>query len=184
MIKHVPRLLAVLLLTTLGWAQSDQIIPNENLAVEGVPPIPSSLTASVERYSNYRGASLASWNPERREMLISTRFADVPEIHLVKMPGGDRSQLTFYPDPVTAAQFNPKKGGFFIFSKDVGGGEFYQFYRYDIGSGDVTLLTDGKALRETAAFSEWFEEIICIYPSWWVGGVARRIAFLDPFMIQ
>jgi dipeptidyl aminopeptidase/acylaminoacyl peptidase len=145
MTKHVSRLLAILLFTTLGCAQSDQILPNENLAVEGVPPIPSSLATSVERYGNYRGASLASWHPARREMLISTRFADVPEIHLVKMPGGDRSQLTFYPDPVNAAQFNPKSGGFFVFSKDVGGGEFYQFYRYDLVSGDVTLLTDGKS---------------------------------------
>jgi len=89
-----------------------------------VPPVPRAVAESVERYSNYRGASLVSWNPERREMLISTRFADVPEIHLVKMPGGDRSQLTFYPDPVTSAQFNPKQGGSFVFSKDVGGGEF------------------------------------------------------------
>jgi len=145
MTKHVSRLLAILLFTTLGCAQSDQILPHENLAVEGVPPIPSSLATSVERYGNYRGASLASWHPARREMLISTRFADVPEIHLVKMPGGDRSQLTFYPDPVNAAQFNPKSGGFFVFSKDVGGGEFYQFYRYDLVSGDVTLLTDGKS---------------------------------------
>jgi Tol biopolymer transport system component len=71
--------------------------------------------------------------------------ADVPEIHVVKMPGGDRSQLTFYPDPVTSARFNPKKRDFFVFSKDVGGGEFYQFYRYDLSSGDITLLTDGKS---------------------------------------
>jgi dipeptidyl aminopeptidase/acylaminoacyl peptidase len=157
-IKSVPRLLAILLCSTLFFtvfvaltsAQSDQnvpaqIAPSENLAVEGVPPVPGSLAASVERYSNYRGASLVSWNPERREMLISTRFADVPEIHLVKMPGGDRNQLTFYADPVTEAHFNPQKGGYFVFSKDVGGGEFYQLYRYDLGRGEVTLLTDGKS---------------------------------------
>ena len=158
MITSVQRLLAVLLCSTLFFtvfvaltaAQSDQnvpaqIAPNENLALEGVPPVPGSLAASVERYGNYRGASLVSWNPERREMLISTRFADVPEIHLVKMPGGDRNQLTFYADPVTEAHFNPQKGGYFVFSKDVGGGEFYQLYRYDLGSGEVTLLTDGKS---------------------------------------
>jgi hypothetical protein len=45
MTKHVSRLLAILLFTTLGCAQSDQILPNENLAVEGVPPIPSMLVA-------------------------------------------------------------------------------------------------------------------------------------------
>lgn len=158
-IKHVSRLLAVFLVTTLSWAQSDQIIPNENLAVEGVPPIPSLVAASVERYGNYRAASLASWNPERREMLISTRFADVPEIHLVKMPGGDRSQLTFYPDPVATAQFDPKQGNFFVFSKDTGGGEFYQLYRYDMASGEVTLLTDGKSRNVGMVWSRGGESI-------------------------
>ena len=40
-------------------------------------------------------------------MLIATRFAaDVPQIHRVKMPGGDRSQLTFFPDRVGGAPRN------------------------------------------------------------------------------
>jgi dipeptidyl aminopeptidase/acylaminoacyl peptidase len=147
------RLFSVLLLAVLAFPQSDQIVPNENLAVEDVPAIPVSLAASVERYSNYRGANLSSWHPERREMLISTRFADVPEIHLVKMPGGDRSQLTFYPDPVAVAHFNPANGNSFIFMKDVGGGEFYQFYRYDTASGEITLLTDGKSRNEAITWT-------------------------------
>ena len=29
--------------------------------------------------------------------------------------------------------------------KDVGGGEFFQLYRYDLATGDMTLLTDGKS---------------------------------------
>ena len=142
--KPLLRWLSVLLLATLAFAQSDQIVPNENLVVEGVPAIPASLADSVERYSNYRGATIASWHSERREMLISTRFADVPEIHRVKMPGGERSQLTFYPDSVYTARYNPAKGNSFVFMKDVGGGEFFQFYRYD-NSGDIMLLTDGKS---------------------------------------
>jgi len=153
------RLLPVLLFATLTFAQSDQIAPNENLAVEGVPAIPASLAATAERYSNYRGASIAGWHPERKEMLISTRFADVNEIHLVKMPGGDRSQLTFYPDPVGVARFNPVKGDFFVFMKDVGGGEFYQFYRYDTATGDVTLLTDGKSRNLSMVWSHAGDKI-------------------------
>jgi hypothetical protein len=38
-----------------------------------------------------------------------------------------------------------------VFSKDLGGGEFYQFFGYDLSSGDVTLLTDGKS-RNTDPF--------------------------------
>ncbi len=137
--------LLIALIGAPAFAQNDTVSPNENLVAEGVPPIPASLATSVERYSNFRGASLASWNPERREMLIATRFADVPQIHLVKMPAGDRSQLTFYSDSVTQAQFNPQRANYFVFSKDIGGGEFYQLYGFDLGSGDINMLTDGKS---------------------------------------
>lgn len=141
-----PLYLALLLsLVSLPIAAGQEITPYENLVVEGVPKIPKSIAESVDRYTEFRAASFASWNPARREMLISTRFADVPEIHLVRMPGGARSQLTFYSDPVRSAHYEPIKGEFFIFSKDVGGGEFYQIYRYDIANGQVTLLTDGKS---------------------------------------
>ena len=138
-------LVNLLFLSLIVFAQNAAIAPNENLVVEGVPAIPAALAETVERYSNFRGAALAGWDPERREMLISTRFADVPEIHLVKVPGGARTQMTFYPDAVREAQFSPKHDDYFIFSKDIGGGEFYQLYRYEIASGDVSLLTDGKS---------------------------------------
>ncbi len=143
-----------LLLGLICLAQTDEVVPNENLAVEGIPKIPASLAENIDRYSNFREAGLNSWHPTRREMLITTRFADVSQIHQVKMPGGDRSQLTFYPEPVSSAQYEPMHGNYFVFSKDVGGGEFYQLYRYDLASGDITLLTDGKS-RNTGAV--WFE---------------------------
>lgn len=148
-------LLACLILTSFAPAQSQEVVPNENLIVDGVPKIPASLADTVERYSNFRSANLTSWHPTQREMLIATRFADVPEIHLVKMPAGARSQLTFYPDAVTNAQYEPKEGKYFVFSKDVGGGEFFQLYRYDLASGDVTLLTDGKSRNTNAV---WWKE--------------------------
>ncbi len=136
--------------TAVAFAQPDTFAPNENLVVEGVPAVPLSLVEGAQRYSNFRAADLASWNPVRREMLILTRFADSYQIHLVKMPGGARTQLTFYPEPSAGAQFNPRDGKSFIFLKDMGGGEFYQIYHFDLDTGDVTLLTDGKS-RNTGA---------------------------------
>src|SRR6204780_2031753 len=126
-------------------SQEAVVAPNENLIVEGVPPIPQSLAQQVDRYTNFRSAIFASWHPTKREMLISTRFADTFQIHQVKMPGGAPTQLTFYADDVRSAQYPPQGGDFFVFSKDIGGGEFYQLYRYDEATGAVTLLTDGKS---------------------------------------
>lgn len=150
---HRILLVVIACLCTRAFAQENTVAPNENLVVEGVPPIPVSLAESVERYSNFRGAGLASWSPSAREMLIVARFADVPQVHLVKMPGGARNQLTFYSDRVAGARFNPRRGSYFVFSKDVGGGEFFQLYRYDLASGDVALLTDGKSRNTDAVWA-------------------------------
>jgi len=120
------------------------IKPGDNLVVENIPPIPASIAEKANQYGEFRSAGLQDWDPVKREMLIGTRFADVPQIHRVKMPGGDRTQLTFFPDRTGGAHFGPK-GDYFTFSKDIGGGEWFQIYRYDLATGDVTLLTDGKS---------------------------------------
>lgn len=136
-----------LLLTCAAVAQApnDVVPPNENLVVEGVPPITRSLVESVAPYTESRAAGFLSWHPNRREMLITTRFGDVPQIHRVAMPGGARSQLTFYPERISWASWRPVRGDGFVFSKDVGGNEFFQLFWRDAASGQTTLLTDGKS---------------------------------------
>jgi dipeptidyl aminopeptidase/acylaminoacyl peptidase len=152
--------LLVVLAGVAAYSQSGIVAPSDNLVVEKVPPIPVTLAEAVERYSNSRGAGLVSWHPRRREMLIATRFADTTQIHAVAMPGGARTQLTFYPDPVFQAAYQPTQGDSFIFSKDVGGGEFYQLYRYALETGDVTLLTDGKSRNTGARWSHAGDRVV------------------------
>ena len=143
--KRCLLLVAVILFVGFVFAQSDDIVPNENLVVEGIPKIPATLADTVGRYSDFRAASFESWDPDRREMLIETRFSDTAQVHQVKAPGAARTQLTFFPDRVAEAIYPPVKSNSFLFMKDVGGGEFFQLYRYDLATGDVTLLTDGKS---------------------------------------
>ncbi len=133
--------------------QEAAVAPNENLVVENIPPIPQSLAERADRYTNFRSAFFASWHPTKREMLISTRFADTFQIHQVKMPGGARTQLTFYVDDVRGALYPPQGGDSFVFSKDIGGGEFYQLYRYDDATGAATLLTDRKSRNTDEVWS-------------------------------
>jgi dipeptidyl aminopeptidase/acylaminoacyl peptidase len=126
-------------------AQEGIVAPAENLVIDGIAKIPASLVETAGRYGSYRSANFVDWNPAKREMLVSTRFADTPQLHLASQPGGARQQLTFFPDAVTNGRFHPNGGDYLVFSKDIGGGEWYQLYRYDVKTGDVTLLTDGKA---------------------------------------
>ncbi|HXI11099.1 MAG TPA: S9 family peptidase [Thermoanaerobaculia bacterium] len=117
----------------------------ENLEVEGVPSFPPDLVNRIQPYFESRSAILNDWHPTRREMLVTTRFGDTTQLHYVKMPGGARKQLTFFADRVASGSFRPKSNDTIVFSKDIGGGEFHQYYRYSLTDGTTTLLTDGKS---------------------------------------
>ncbi len=147
-----PFLLLILFLAAYP-ALSGDLTPPDNLVVDGVPTIPAAVVDGVGRYTEFRSAGLSSWHPQKLEMLISTRFGDVTQVHLVKTPGGARTQLTFFPERVTGASFQPTKGEYFVFSKDIGGGEWFQNFRYDMATGDITLLTDGKSRNSMGAWS-------------------------------
>lgn len=140
-------------ITQLSETQPHEIKPNENLVLEGVPPIPLALAEVGDRYTEFRAASLTSWHPVKREMLISTRFGDTAQIHHVRFPLGSRKQLTFFSERVAGATYQPIQGEYFVFSKDIGGNEFSQNYRYDLSTGQVTLLTDGTSKNTRGAWS-------------------------------
>ena len=103
-------------------------------------------------YLQARGADLSSLSEDGAQMIVSTRFADTSQMHLVSHPGGDRHQLTF------AAE--PSRGGFvpgstdLVFTRDRGGDENFQLWRMPLSGGSATLLTDGKSRTEGGSFSE------------------------------
>jgi dipeptidyl aminopeptidase/acylaminoacyl peptidase len=121
------------------------IAPPEGIVSGGVPKIPVALVDKAGPYSENRSAFVTDWHPQRREILIGTRFGNTFQTHVVKMPGGARQQLTFFSDPVYGGRFQPITGEYMVFQKDIGGGEWYQLYRYDMATGESTLLTDGKS---------------------------------------
>jgi len=135
----------ILLVLPASHCQEPVLSTPETIVADGVPKIPSVLAEAAGRYGENRSASAADWHPLRRELLIGTRFGNTYQAHLVKMPGGARQQLTFFSEPVYGGRFQPTRGDYMVFRKDTGGGEWYQLYRYDMSTGDVTLLTDGKS---------------------------------------
>ena len=151
-------LLALLLVVSLTAFAADPpakppLSPADNLVVDGIPPIPGELPEQVGRYTESRAATMQDWHPTRAEILITTRFGDTNQIHQLTQPGGARTQLTFFPDRVDSGSFEPTKGEYFIFTKGAGGNEFNQNYRYDLATGDITLLTDGKSRNSGPSWS-------------------------------
>jgi dipeptidyl aminopeptidase/acylaminoacyl peptidase len=152
-------LLPLVVLLSLTTAPGQTIVPGENLVVEGIPPLPAALAEEVGRYGDFRQATLQGWHPTRREMLITTRFAETNQLHWVKFPGGARTQLTFFSDRVAGGSVEPVKGDTFLFSKDIGGGEYYQLYLYDLRDGKIRMLTDGKSRNTDPEWSRQGDRI-------------------------
>jgi dipeptidyl aminopeptidase/acylaminoacyl peptidase len=136
-----------------AFADAPALAAPESLVLDGLPPVPVTIAERASRYAEFRSATVLDWHPTHRELIVATRFGDTNQVHRVSMPGGARTQLTFYPDRISGATFQPPRGDRFVFSKDVGGGEWYQLYRYDLASGETTLLTDGKSRNQLGPFS-------------------------------
>src|SRR5947207_10498920 len=171
-------LTAALILPRPAFAQSEVVTPNDNLVTDGLPPVPAAIAAAARPYSEFRTAAFWDWHPTRREMIIGTRFGDSQQLHQLKIPGGARTQLTFFPDPVAGASYQPTHGRYIVFSKDVGGGEFFQKYRYDVASGDITLLTDGKSRNVGGVWSHAGDRYA--YMSTQRNGRALDLRLMDP----
>ena len=148
--------LALLGSTPLFAADAAKVerIDSGNRISENLPAIPGELLERLNQYQNTRGASFQGW-VDNSSMLIATRFGDTAQIHRVTKPMGMREQLTFYREPVGGASIQPAKGGNgFLFSKDIGGNEFYQLHYYDLKSRQVRMLTDGKSRNQGALWSQ------------------------------
>jgi dipeptidyl aminopeptidase/acylaminoacyl peptidase len=124
-----------------------------NVLVSGVPAVPSELETRVHQYLEVRSAMLLDVSDDGKQALISTRFAEVNQLHLVEQPMGARTQLTFTPEPIFQARFLPGSTSTLFYMQDVGGGEFHQVFRLDRSTGRSELLTDGKSRHEALHLS-------------------------------
>jgi dipeptidyl aminopeptidase/acylaminoacyl peptidase len=174
-------LMLLLLLPAQALAQGGTFAVPERVRVDGVPPIPAAIADAVAPYGQFRQARLLGWHPTERRILISTAFGNVSQIHEVRSPGGARTQLTFYREGVSVtggASYDPT-GRYFVFRKDTsGGGEMMQLFRYDLGTGRITLLTDGKSRHGVPAWSR--QRGLIAYSSTMRNGKDRDLYVMDP----
>jgi dipeptidyl aminopeptidase/acylaminoacyl peptidase len=139
---------------TAQQANKVERVESGNRISENLPAIPAELLEKLNQYQNTRGASFQGWLDDS-SMLIATRFGDTAQIHRLRTPMGMREQITFYKEPVSGASIQPTQAGKgFLFSKDIGGNEFYQLHYYDLKTRQVRMLTDGKSRNQGGLWSQ------------------------------
>ncbi|WP_372366963.1 alpha/beta fold hydrolase [Candidatus Uabimicrobium sp. HlEnr_7] len=133
------------------FAQVQRVREQGNLRLENIPEIPQKLIESRLRYENTRSANFRGWLPDKKGMIISTRFAETTQLHVVRKPGGARKQITFFAEPVRSVAVNSNGG--ILFTKDIGGSELYQIFHYDLANSQYHMLTDGQSRNSSMLWS-------------------------------
>ncbi len=169
----------VCLLSTLALSAEPSVttVNNGNLVLEDMPPIPADIVDDLTRYQNARSASFRDWTEDGKGIYITTRFGDVNQIHRVDMPGGARRQITFFKEPVSSVQ-RQRRGNKVTFTRDVGGGEFYQVFLLDPDNGTTTMLTDGESRNGGTVWDRAGRQIA--YSSTRRNGTSNDVWMMDP----
>jgi dipeptidyl aminopeptidase/acylaminoacyl peptidase len=128
------------------------------LTYDNIPTIAPELVDQLAMYLNARQATPLGWSPNGH-LLITTRFGDVPQLHVVENAAGTRRQLTFQREPITAASYSPDPGrDAYVYLKDAGGNENAQLY-YQRSGEAAKLLTDGKSRNGSPVWSNGGREV-------------------------
>lgn len=149
-----------------------------NLTFDNIPEPTSGLSEKLNAYLNAREATPLGFSP-KGQLLITTRFGDVDQLHLVEHPAGERRQLTFLREPITQAAFSPNPSrSAYVYLKDVGGDENAQLYYQRLGEPTAKLLTDGKSLNGGPVWSNSGREVAFFTTA--RDGVSHDIDVVDP----
>jgi dipeptidyl aminopeptidase/acylaminoacyl peptidase len=174
-------LLAVVPVLTVGSTLAGEVetrrVNSDMVVLEAVPEVPQRLVDQLNRYQNTRGAGFQDWAEDGQSLFITTRFANTSQLHQVAMPGGARRQITFFDEPVSGALRRPDSPTV-VFGMDEGGGEFFQLFLLDPGSGDSRRLTDGESRNGAPLWSR--DGRLLAYMSTRRNGRSNDVWIMDP----
>ena len=132
-------------------AQEPILAPPAALVLENVPPVRASVAAELAKYSEFKPTAMAAWHPGKFEMILSRRHNNTPQLFRIAKPGAPLELLTDYPEPVRSASYEPRKGDYFVFQKDLGGNEVFRLYRRAVAGAEAVAITpDGQRVSGMA----------------------------------
>lgn len=111
------------------------------MLVDNAPPVAQALARDIAPYGEFNATRFVGWHPLAQEMLVMRRAGNTQQLFLLTDAMGKLQQLTRGRDPVRAAQFEPRRGDYVLFSRDSGGDEATQLFRLDLKSLHEVALT-------------------------------------------
>lgn len=142
-----------------GTAAAAPRVERGNLTFDNIPEPTPALSEKLDAYLNARQATALGFSP-KGQLLISTRFGDVDQLHLLDRPEGARRQITFQREPISQAAFSPDPArAAYVYLEDAGGDENAQLYYQRLDEPHPKRLTDGKSRNGAPLWSNTGREV-------------------------
>jgi pimeloyl-ACP methyl ester carboxylesterase/Tol biopolymer transport system component len=122
-----------------GFEPIDATLPDV-LVFDGVRPTSVTVLETIEPYLSTRSATLAGYSKDGGALIL-TRLGGNTQVHRVDHPLGDREQVTFGPNNVAQASFDPLDSSAIFYRADVEGSERYTVHHLDLDSRKLRALT-------------------------------------------
>lgn len=145
-------------------AQGTERVTEGNLVMENIPEIPQAVRDRLQQYANTRSSGFSDFAPDGG-IYITTRFGETTQIHHVAEPMGMRRQVTFFSERTGGANVRPGESGQFVFTKDIGGDEFFQGYLFDPETAQATRFTEAGTRNSSLNWSDdgsqvaWYRQV-------------------------
>ncbi|TVS12536.1 MAG: S9 family peptidase [Wenzhouxiangella sp.] len=137
---------------TLAAETEPTRIQQGNLVMENIPEIPGSVRERLRQYQNVRSAGFSDFAPDGG-IYILTRFGETNQIHHLARPMGKRRQVTFYDQRTGSPTVRPDGSGQFMFTRDVGGDEFFQGFLFDPETARSSQFTESGTRNQGLTWS-------------------------------
>ncbi len=141
-------------------ANGQSLIAPAAMRTEGVPAISHALAAEIAPYGEFLPTRFVGWHPVEQDMLILRRAGNTNQLFLLTDPMGKAQQLTRGREPVRAAAFEPKRGEYILFARDIGGDEATQIYRLDPKTLNETQITPAGELHSLGPWNYAQDKVI------------------------
>ncbi len=146
---------------------------------DNVPPIPMEIQNRLKPYTEIKSTSFVDWDPRGQGMVVNTRLGNTHQLYWLDKPLGTLKPLTDFEEPVADAEFCPDMAkSYFVFPKDVGGAENYQYFSYDLNSEKSVMITDGKSRHMGLKFNHGGDRIAFVNNS--RTGMLFDVYVMDP----
>ena len=145
-------LAAIALAAAPALAQPERITEG-NLVMENIPDVPVNVRDRLQQYNNVRSAGFSDFAPDGG-IYVTTRFGETTQIHHVAEPMGMRRQVTFFDERTSGANVRPDGSGQFVFTRDIGGDEFFQGFLFDPSDASATRFTETGTRNGSLSWSD------------------------------